>query len=182
MRSFRRLGALALASPLLADDVVEFHAARLLLLIATCGIKGRITGLTKLAKLDFFVRYPQFFDEACRKTMAGVGSAARGVESSMIRFKYGPWDHRYYQVLPYLEGLGLISVEESEKSIELSITSEGQRIAALLAQQSAFAELVDQIRRVGGVFGRKSGSSLKKLIYKLFQNEVVNRQFGEVIY
>ncbi len=47
--------------PLTADQITEFHAARLMLLLHLCGVKNRIEGLTKLAKLDFFVRYPAFF-------------------------------------------------------------------------------------------------------------------------
>ena len=62
MRSLNRVGAQPRpAWPLAADDIVEFHAARLLLLMEICGVKGRIDGLTKMAKLDFFSRYPDFF-------------------------------------------------------------------------------------------------------------------------
>jgi len=46
--------------PLAADDILEFHAARLLLLLEICGTAGRIDGLTKMAKLDFFKRYLDF--------------------------------------------------------------------------------------------------------------------------
>ena len=61
MKSLNRLGARSVSLPLSADDIVEFHAARLLLLLSVCGVAGRIDGLTKMAKLDFFARYPDFF-------------------------------------------------------------------------------------------------------------------------
>ena len=48
MRSLNRVGTLPMSLPLAADDIVEFHAARLLLLMHVCGVKGRIDGLTKL--------------------------------------------------------------------------------------------------------------------------------------
>jgi hypothetical protein len=64
MRSLNRLGMRSAGLSLCADDIVEFHAARLLLLMRICGVSGRIDGLTKLAKLDFFARYPDFFEAA----------------------------------------------------------------------------------------------------------------------
>ena len=64
MKSLSRLGTRPASLPLAADDILEFHAARLLLLIHVCGTAGRIDGLTKMAKLDFFTRYPDFFDAA----------------------------------------------------------------------------------------------------------------------
>jgi hypothetical protein len=48
MRSLNRLGTRPASLPLAADDIVEFHAARLLLLILLCGVAGRIDGLTKM--------------------------------------------------------------------------------------------------------------------------------------
>jgi hypothetical protein len=65
MKMLRNLAARPAATPLAADDVLEFHAGRLLLLLSTCGgTTGAIGGLTKMAKLDFFVRYPDFFQSS----------------------------------------------------------------------------------------------------------------------
>ena len=64
MKSLSRVGTLPMSLPLSADDIVEFHAARLILLMHICGVAGRIEGLTKMAKLDFFARYPSFFETA----------------------------------------------------------------------------------------------------------------------
>jgi hypothetical protein len=64
MKSFNTLGASPAGLPVAADDLLEFHAARLLLLFKFCGKTNRnsglprIDGLTKMAKLDFFVRHP----------------------------------------------------------------------------------------------------------------------------
>ena len=103
MISLNRLGAQPVSLPLSADDIVEFHIARLLLLLRECGIAGRIDGLTKMAKLDFFVRYPDFF-EAARVASGSVNATNTpnqaesddAVESAMVRHHYGPWDKRYY--------------------------------------------------------------------------------------
>lgn len=64
-----------------------------------CGVGGgRIDGLTKLAKLDFFARYPDFF-LAARRAIEDKGasepsapsSSSEAVESAMVRHHYGPW-------------------------------------------------------------------------------------------
>lgn len=82
MKSIANLGTSLAAHPVIADDLVELHAARLLLLFRVCGKKDRIEGLTKLAKLDFFVRYPEFFAQVCEH----LGSkAAASIKTREIR-------------------------------------------------------------------------------------------------
>jgi hypothetical protein len=146
-----------------------------------CGTKDRIVGLTKLAKLDFFVRYPQFFDEACRHLKEPIGSVVSTVESSMVRFRYGPWDQRYYHVLPYLESTGLLEVRKEGNTFAFVLTPEGAKRAGALARHQAYSALVSQMKHVKKVFGHRSGSSLKTLIYDLFDDEVVKRSMGELI-
>ena len=81
------------------DDSVDFHAARLLVLLLRCGHgrRNRIQGRTKLAKLDFFIRYPAFLEKArneLRRRSSGLQEwTARGaeVEAPTIRDRYGPW-------------------------------------------------------------------------------------------
>jgi hypothetical protein len=81
MKSILNLHTHPAGMPLLADDVVEFHAGRLLLLLKFCGQRGYIDGLTKLAKLDFFVRYPHFFDKMSAYLGNQVQSPVHYVES-----------------------------------------------------------------------------------------------------
>jgi hypothetical protein len=169
--------------PLSADDLLEFHAARLLLLFKVCGVAGRIDGLTKMAKLDFFVRYPQFFASVCEKLGKPTNERAESIESAMIRFHYGPWDHRYYHILGYLEGRKLIAVTSSEYgAFVLGLTQSGTSLVDELRLNKAFSELQAQMARVKSVLGAMSGSSIKNLIYETFDEEVARRQLGEVIY
>ncbi len=136
MKSLHHLGEFSATLPISADDIVEFHAARLLLLFHTCGVRGGINSLTKMAKLDFFVRYPDFFDAARRATL-GVDEATSvsdaAVESAMVRHHYGPWDKRYYHVLAYLEGKCLIHVSKDGSAYQLALTEEGRSRARALA-------------------------------------------------
>ena len=188
MKSLNRIGTIPVSLPLAADDILEFHAARLLLLLSTCGIKGRIDGLTKMAKLDFFARYPDFF-EVARAAIVSAGTANttdrpesdEAVESAMVRHHYGPWDKRYYHVLAYLEARQLITVTKEGKSYRIKLSELGSERAVALAAMPSFAPLVGRMREVKKTFGSKSGSVLKKLIYRVFDVEVSNRPMGKEI-
>jgi hypothetical protein len=183
------MGTRPVSLSLSADDIVEFHAARLLLLIFVCGVSGRIDGLTKMAKLDFFARYPNFF-EAARTSVAPVHATdAAGrlesdetVESAMVRHHYGPWDKRYYHVLAYLEAKQLIFVTKEGKTYRVSLTDHGTDRAKALAARPSFAPLVARMLEIKKTFGSKKGSFLKNLIYRMFDAEVGRRPLGEVIH
>jgi hypothetical protein len=167
--------------PLPAEEVMELHAARLLLLFRHCGVNGkRIDSLTKMAKLDFFVRYPDFFVVAAAAEGKGPGTGA-SEESRMVRYHYGPWDDRYYHLLSYLEALGLISVSRERNSFRLALTDEGISVAAKLTESPSFEKLVDHMIQVKRVLGAKTGTRLKNLIYELFAKEVGDRSLGEEI-
>lgn len=165
----------------MADSVVEFHAARLLLLFHICGIAGKITSLTKMAKLDFFVRYPDFFERACRSIGVDIPSQTNYIESSMVRYHYGPWDQRYYHVLAYLESRGLLQVTKKGKSFNLVLTKLGKQTAKNLENESSFKALIAQMYQVKQVFGGKTGSFLKDLVYEVFDDEVGQLSLREVI-
>ena len=182
MKSLQNFGAQPAGIPVLADDVLEFHAARLLLLFKVCGISGRIDGLTKMAKLDFFVRYPQFFEEVCAHLgKKPVAPTHRPVESSMVRFHYGPWDRRYYHVLSYLEAKGLLTVERDGSMYVFKLTDAGKEIAKRAEKSVSYAGLVQQMKQVKAVLGGTPGSKLKDMVYKVFGEEVADRPLGERI-
>lgn len=182
MRSIRNLRLLPAGRALLADDLVEFHAARILLLHRVCGIRNRIDGLTKLAKLDFFARYPAFFAEACRAQRQPIPPIVDGLEAPMVRHHYGPWDKRYYHVLALLEGAELLTVRpQTNGSYQFSLTSAGVDRADLLRKSPAYSTLVDQMVHIKKVFGNKSGDAIKRFIYDQFDREVAQRLLGETI-
>jgi hypothetical protein len=185
MRSLSRLGTRPASLPLAADDIVEFHAARILLLILLCGVSGRIDGLTKMAKLDFFSRYPDFFEAAARgqskEHPARPPVEVMAIESAMVRHHYGPWDKRYYHVLAHLEAKQLIRVAKVKKTFVISLTDLGKERAQRLAEKASFDTLVARMREIKKVFGSRTGSSLKNMIYNMFDAEVGRRPLGEMI-
>jgi DNA-binding PadR family transcriptional regulator len=181
MKSITNLATTPAAHPVIADDLVEYHAARLLLLFRVCGTKDRIEGLTKLAKLDFFVRYPEFFEQVCHHLGLAASASTKTRESGMVRFHYGPWDKRYYQVLAYLEGRELVTVSKEGSAFIFSLTPKGVQLADQFRKASPFGDLVTQMKAVKKVLGGMSGSKIKSLIYKVFEREVGAKALGEAI-
>jgi hypothetical protein len=181
MKSAKHMAETPASVQLRADDVLEFHAARLLLVFALCGTSGRIDSLTKLAKLDFFVRYPDFFNQVCQQLGVASETTVVATESAMVRHHYGPWDQRYYQLLAYLEGRGLIEARSKGNAIDLTLTKAGHAAANTLKREKVYETVCEHMRNVKKVLGRKSGSALKNLIYRTFDEEIARRPLGESI-
>jgi hypothetical protein len=167
--------------PLHAEDIDEFHVTRLLLVIEHCGTGARPTleGRTKLAKLDFFVRYPAFLESAVSTFLAmgqdvpEFSAGPEGVEASMVRYRYGPWDHRYYDLIALMAGRGLILVRPRASGTEAyTLTEEGRRLVRILHAEPAFAPIVRRCEIVSTVFGSMTGTALKEFVYSTFQAEV----------
>ncbi len=181
MKSITNLNNISLASSILADDILEFHVARLLLIFLICGTNGRIDGLTKMAKLDFFVRYPQFFIKYCKLNNLPTNETTDYIESNMIRYHYGPWDQRYYQILGYLKSRNLINLEKKGNTIVIQMTDLGKLKANAIKNSIQFSDIVSQISAVNIVLGKKSGTQLKNLVYETFDEEIVQLKRGDLI-
>ena len=54
-------------------------------------------------------------------------------------------------------------------------------MATTISDDSSYASLVQHMKDVKKAMGSKGGTTLKNLIYKLFQSEVGAKSFGEVI-
>ncbi len=181
--------ALELARALAATERDDnLHISRLLLLMAAhAGDKGRpIEGLTKLAKLDFLLRYPNCLERAM--TSAGKDPAKAEVaeferttiESKMVRFRYGPWDHRYRRWVALMAARGLVAVDVKGKTVQLWPTPEGQTMATALADQEPLEDLATRAKLVAKSFGNRSGTDLKNFIYATFP-ELTDMKWGEEI-
>lgn len=165
-----------------ADDSLEFHAARLLFLIYYAGgpKKKRIEGRTKLAKMDFFIRYPTYLVEAAR--LKGVHSDMVSTvppESRMIRYRYGPWDEKYYDVFAFLVAKGFVDIEPSKKGDIFRLTEKG-RDAVKELEGPEFSEIVERCKLVYELFGDDPGSKIKEFIYKYF-TEAIDKPIGTEI-
>ena len=180
----------------LFGETLGYHAARLLVILRYCGspqssrtrfpgIKGR----TLLAKLDFFVRYPNYLEKAAqvrskqlRKEFKppDAGPEAVSIESHMVRYLYGPWDHTYFNVLAYLAGKSLVRVE-LDRGVEIfRLTSLGLDAVRRIADAPEYAGIVERAKTTASLFPNFGGTKLKDFIYQHFP-EVVRRQVGTPI-
>lgn len=156
----------------MTSDPMDYHVARLLLLVdAFSADGGRLEGLTKLAKLDFLLRYPVFLErlldrrgKAWPQGTAPTSAERLAVESRMIRYKYGPWDNRYYTLIGALVGRGLVEISRVEGHLAFSTTATGRTAAHGLAGTDAWNTIYNRSALLKRWFD-VPGNRLKNLIY-----------------
>lgn len=170
------------------EENEDLHLARLVILLDAFSKNdgsGVIQGLTKLAKLDFFLRYPVYLEralEARNKSTRDVRVAEherKSVESSMIRFRYGPWDRRYRQFINLLVARGLAEVAVDGRTINIRLTDRGRETAHSLAEKEAFED-VTRRARVLNTHMNLAGTTLMRFVYQTFP-EIGDLRLGEEI-
>jgi len=166
----------------------DFHLSRLLILLGVfSGKDGKETigGLTKLAKLDFLLRYPVYLEQALEAKNKSTNNVhvedyeKKSVESSMVRFRYGPWDFRYRRFINSLVAKGLATVNVKGRTIEIGLTPTGLQIMKILSEDTIFSDTVRRAKLLKTHFNQK-GTHLMKFIYETFP-EVVTLRLGEKI-
>ena len=154
----------------------NLHLGRLLVLLSAFTGKdrvGSIDGLTKLAKLDFLLRYPVNLERALQ-VRAGRGTDAKvedyerkSIESSMVRYRFGPWDFRYRRFLNTLVSRGLVSVTTEGRTIKIHLTDAGMEAAQELVRTPSFATMANRARLLKRHCDL-SATNLMKFIYQTF--------------
>ncbi|WP_410674117.1 hypothetical protein [Amycolatopsis sp. cmx-4-68] len=185
------------------DDIVErtllredlaYHQARVLLLVtavsATKGHASKLDGLTKLAKLDFLLRYPalapQVLDRLDRTDprlhlSVNEFSAPTDVEAPMTRYKYGPWDDRYYAIIGALIGRGLLRYTAARKgSVAVTPTPAGRRLAGELGHSRQWTDVNDRSHAIAEASANMTGNALKDRIYERLA-DLMDRPHRQVI-
>lgn len=166
----------------------ELHASRLLLLLSAFSRgeqRDAIEGLTKLAKLDFLLRYPALLERALTakgKTTVGVEVEEHerfSVESQMVRYRFGPWDHRYREFLNILVGKGLAEVRQEGRTVLIGITPRGQSCASQLAGDAAFEPYVRRATILKRHFDL-TATNLMRFIYETFP-EIISLRSNDLI-
>ncbi|WP_237747089.1 hypothetical protein [Micromonospora lupini] len=157
------------------DTGLDYHAARILLLVAAFSYQKRkgIDGLTKLAKLDFLLRYPVMMErlalvesnETPPDHLRATDEERLAVESRMIRYKFGPWDDRYYPILGMLIGTDLVRSSGGKGRLRMSVTGDGKRAASQLAALPTWRLTAARCEYIATNFNT-TGNRLKDLIYE----------------
>jgi hypothetical protein len=164
--------------------------ARLLLLISAFSTEdSSLEGRTKLAKLDFLLRYPPFFARALAKRsgltqrarLAIINAEAEGqtIESRMVRYRYGPWDPAYFALLGRLVGKRLVIPVSERNGVGYRATLQGWQLARSLADTEAWRVTAERAEILKMYFDI-TGNGLKNFIYEHFP-EVAGASWGETL-
>lgn len=158
------------------DQNHDLHIIRILILLSAFESDdqyGRLEGLTKLAKLDFLLRYPIMLTRA----LEAKGKPTRGVqleehelysvESEMVRYRFGPWDHHYREYLNILVSKGLAQVNIEGRKVIIELTKHGNDIAKEMSKQEYFSIYWKRARVLKVNFDLKA-TNLMRFIYDTF--------------
>lgn len=156
--------------------------ARLLLLIEAFS-RGRkvLEGRTKLAKLDFLLRYPSYYTRALGirrpQLVDPTEEPEPDLESRMVRYRFGPWDPAYYALLGRLIGKGLVRPAPFTRGIGYRVTDKGRTVALAMHCEPAWVDTAERLEVLRRHFDL-SGAYLKKFIYEHFP-EVTKATWGQ---
>jgi hypothetical protein len=178
---------------LLREDLA-YHQARVLLLVtATAAEPGharKLDGLTKLAKLDFLLRYPALASQVLDSLNAldprlhlneDDVREPTSVEAPMTRYKYGPWDDRYYAIIGALVGRGLLRYARGRQgSVALAPTVAGRALSEEMAATPEWSETADRSQAIAQASSGLTGNALKDLIYQRLA-DLMDRPHRQVI-
>lgn len=170
------------------EENSDLHMARLLVLVGTFSGKTgdkTVNGLTKLAKLDFLLRYPIYLERALevknisKQKMKIKIYERQNIESSMVRYRYGPWDFRYRKFVNIMIGKGLMHVHIEGRTTKIGLTQKGFDTYIQLTDTEAYADILERAKLLKQNFD-SSGTNLMKFIYRTFP-EISTLRFGERI-
>lgn len=162
---------------------IEGEARLLLLIDAFTSPTANLESRTKLAKLDFLLRYPGYFQRAFlirrpNLDVTPLASEADTIEQRMVRFRYGPWDPAYFTLIGSLIGRGfVIPVSGLSRGVGYRVTPLGADVSNDLRDSDAWRVVGERAQLLKKHFDL-TGTSLKNFIYEHFP-EVGRAAFGE---
>ncbi len=171
------------------DNVYNLHLVRLMVLLyVMSGPKNQtiVSGITKLVKLDFLLRYPIALERALRSVgitgddLDEITYSPKTVESRMIRYKYGPWDRWYREYLAILESKGFLLVLQDVETIKIEITKEGVEFTEKLKTYKEFDDYFSRSTIIKKHFGTMAAMKLKNMMYEIIP-ELQQMKLGQVI-
>ncbi len=164
----------------------NLHLTRLLILLAEFSKNNEsIDGLSKLAKLDFLLRYPTILERALEakkkstKKLAIKNHERICVESVMIRYQFGPWDNRYRTFLNILIGKGIAALTIDNKKVLIQCTTLGMETASIFSDNEDFLDYFARAELIRKNFNL-TGDNLTKFIYEIFPEVLTLQQNAQI--
>lgn len=176
------------------ENLDDFHLGRLLVLLGSADARKTkpetkakaVEGITKLAKLDFLLRYPTCLEKALdhikkdAKLARVLPRERTSIESKMIRFRYGPWDARYRRWLGLLMARGLVKLGVQGNTVLIGLTEKGRELAATFRADPLYGDIAGRSDLITKTFGPLSATALKDFIYQAIP-EITDMKWGEEI-
>jgi hypothetical protein len=170
------------------EEADELHEGRLLVLVnAFSGRDGtdEIGGLTKVAKLDFLLRYPVLLERALQargKSTAPVhvmDHERDSVESKMVRYRFGPWDPRHRRIVNLLAAKGLVHVRVQGRTVMIGVTQRGREFGRRLAETPEFRDVARRAAALRSSLDL-TATKLMEFVYRTFPEVVSLRKYEEI--
>lgn len=164
-----------------SDDIN--YLVRMLILIDTFAGKngnGKIEGITKLAILDFLLRYPAALNKTLeeqeiqgnkkvnKKKFQLQSYEVNSIDAKMMKFNFAPWDFKYRRIVSILKAKNLIKLQLEGKKNVLKITSKGSDTANKIKALKNYEYLIARCKIIKSVFGSWSQKKLIDMIYSTF--------------
>ena len=172
----------------------DLHVCRLLILLGSADARKKtpetkmkaVEGITKLAKLDYLVRYPTSLERVMKRLGKDSGSVQvlprerTSIEAKMIRFRYGPWDGRYRRWLGLLHARGLVVLGVAGNTVQVGLTDRGREVAEELRFDPLNADLAHRSDLTVAAVGSMPATRLKDFVYEVIP-EIVDMKWGEAL-
>lgn len=176
------------------ENLDDLHLARILILLSSADDRKKtadtkaqaVEGITKLAKLDFFLRYPTYLERALEKLGKDAGAVGieprerHSIETTMVRFRYGPWDARYRRWLGLLHARGLVTLGIQGNTVMIGLTRLGKETSAALRDRSDFESLARRSDLIALRLGKLAATKLKNFTYEVVP-EIIAMKWGQEI-
>ena len=176
------------------ENLDDFHLSRILLLLNSADARKMtpttkakaVEGITKLAKLDFLLRYPTCLERALIALGRDPEEAhlwpreRTSIETKMIRFRYGPWDNRYRRWLGLLAARGLVGLALEGNTVQIGLTNAGRELSQKFKQDPIFTDLAYRAELVIQTVGSMAATRLKDFVYEVIP-EITDMKWGAEI-
>ncbi|MDQ0090114.1 putative type IV restriction endonuclease [Paenibacillus anaericanus] len=160
---------------IILDERDELHIIRILVLIYTLigAKKDKVTiELTKLAKMDFLLRYPSALDSALlnlykQKDVSITEAEKNNIETNILSFRFSPWSSDFRRLMVLLNAKSLIKWEQRGKYLDIYHTPKGIELFKEVLKFKEFESMIKQSQAIKTNISNLSGLKLDSLLSKV---------------
>ncbi|MFC3750099.1 hypothetical protein [Paenibacillus sp. GCM10012306] len=160
---------------IILDERDELHIIRILILIHSLigNKKDKVTvELTKLAKMDFLLKYPSALDSALtnlnkQKDVSITEAEKNNIETNILSFRFSPWSSDFRRLMVLLNAKSLIKWERRERYLDIYQTPKGLELYKEVLKYTEFKSMIKQSQAIKTNISNLSGINLDSLLSKV---------------